>query len=375
MKKLQILEAIGLLVGTVVGAGFLSIPYVVAKVGLPLGLMMILGIGSLMLVQFLIIAEMVLRTRDQHQIAGYVSKYLGRKWRILIYALVVLESYGALLAYIVAEGKVLSAVFGGSEFFFSLGYFVLVAGIVYVGLRLVEKVDLILVCLVAVVVIVIGLLGWSHLRFDSVLISRPEDLLPAYGVILFSFLGAGAIPQMMRALSLNGQQRELPKAVVFGALIPMTIYTIFTVVVLGITGLATTEVATIGLGRSLGPAVMIIGNLLAAITMTTSFLGLSLALKETFIWDLKKSRLEAWLLTVIVPFILFIYGLQNFIGILMFVGAVFGGLQGIIMIAASMRAERLGDREPEFKVPAKKFFAAILVLMFLSGIIYTFISR
>ena len=90
---------------------------------------------------------------------------------------------------------------------------------------------------------------------------------------------------------------------------------------------------------------------------------------------MKKSRLEAWLLTVIVPFILFIYGLQNFIGILMFVGAVFGGLQGIIMIAASMRAERLGDREPEFKVPAKKFFAAILVLMFLSGIIYTFISR
>lgn len=372
MKKFKTIEAVALLVGTVVGAGFLGIPYVVSKVGFHIGLALIVFLGLLMLVQYLLIVETTLRTNDQHQLAGYVEKYLGEKWRGVIYTLVILEAYGALLAYLVAEGQVLSALFGGSAFMFSLAYFAVVAAIAFVGLRLVEKVDLLLTLIMAVVVIVIGFMSWSAVKFDNFYGNNFGEFLPAYGIILFSFLGASAVPQMRRVL--RGQERSLPRAVLWGALVPIVIYILFTTVVLGVTGDQTSQVATVALGKAVSPSLLIVGNLLAVVTMTTSFLGISMALKQTFSWDMKKTRTEAWLLTVLVPLILFLFGLHNFIGILMVVGAFLGGAQGIILVATSLRAETRGDRKPEFVLPAKKFFGAILILVFAFGIVYTIIS-
>jgi len=119
---------------------------------------------------------------------------------------------------------------------------------------------------------------------------------------------------------------------------------------------------------------LVIGNLLAALTMTTSFLGGALTLKETFLYDFKFSRSEAWLLTITVPIILFVFGLHNFIGIISFVGAVLGGTLGVALVFTWWRAESLGDRQPEFSLPYKKFFGSLLIGVFALGVIYTLLD-
>lgn len=369
MKKFSVLKVIGLLIGSVVGAGFLGIPYVVSKVGFPVGLLLITGVGLLILIQLLGLVEVTLRTAGKHQITGYVSKYLGEGWRNLVFVLVVLEGYGVLLAYIVAEGQVLSAIFGGSAFLLSYVFFALAAVVIFFGLRLIAKVDLLLTLAMSAVVIGLAFFSWSQIKFDNFLKFDLGELLPAYGVVLFSFLGAAAIPEMR--IAITGQETKFARAVAIAGLIPIAIYIIFTAAVLGVTGAQTTAIATIGLGQYLGRGVVIAGNLLAAITMTTSFLGMSLALKETFHYDFHYKRVEAWLLTITVPLILFSLGLHNFIQILQFVGAVIGGLLGVVLVLTMWQAEKKGDRQPEFVLPYKKFFGWVLISVFVIGLLYT----
>ncbi|OGE89410.1 MAG: hypothetical protein A2722_00215 [Candidatus Doudnabacteria bacterium RIFCSPHIGHO2_01_FULL_50_11] len=372
MKAIPFFEAIAVLIGTIVGAGFLGIPYVVAQVGFPIGVLLILGIGMVMLVQYLMIAEMALRTEGRHQLAGYIQLYLGSRWKNFAHAILLAEAYGALLAYVVGSGRVLGALFGTSPWLMSYVFLVCGAIVLYFGLQLIEKVDLLFTLLMGAVVTLICFVSWSQIRFENFLSLRLEGLLPAYGVILFSFGGAAAIPEAREVLF--GHEKQFPRAITIAILFPIFIYSIFTAAVLGVTGAATTEVATIGLGAKLGRAMVASGNILALITISTAFMGLSLSLKETFWYDLKLPKREAWLLTILVPLILFSFGLHNFIQILFIVGVLFGGLLGIVLVFASLKAERAGKRKPEFVVPYKRIFGAVLVIVFTAGIFYGLID-
>ncbi len=71
------LVAASTLVGTIVGAGILGIPYVISKAGLWYGFLIILFLGLAFLLLNLFGGEVVLRTKKQFQLTGYAGKYLG----------------------------------------------------------------------------------------------------------------------------------------------------------------------------------------------------------------------------------------------------------------------------------------------------------
>ncbi|HLD97187.1 MAG TPA: aromatic amino acid transport family protein, partial [Candidatus Nanoarchaeia archaeon] len=80
-KKMRIntrlFEAIATLIGTTIGAGVLGIPYVVAQSGLAVGLLHIIIIGTAAIMVNLLLGEIVLRTKGNHQLSGYAAKSLG----------------------------------------------------------------------------------------------------------------------------------------------------------------------------------------------------------------------------------------------------------------------------------------------------------
>src|SRR3989338_1692458 len=109
-------EATALLIGTIGGAGILGIPFVVAKVGLTIGLAYIVGIGILFLLLNLMMGETVARTKKPLQLVGFSEQYIGAWGKRCSVIVVVLNVYGALLAYMIGEGAVLAAIFGGTPF-------------------------------------------------------------------------------------------------------------------------------------------------------------------------------------------------------------------------------------------------------------------
>jgi len=95
------------LIGTVVGAGILGIPYVIAQAGFLYGLILMLVLGGAYIFINLFVGEIILRTRKQHQLPGYVGKYLGPWGKKLMAFSVLVGSYGALTAYLIGEGATL----------------------------------------------------------------------------------------------------------------------------------------------------------------------------------------------------------------------------------------------------------------------------
>ena len=374
MDHLATLRATALLTGTVIGAGVLGIPYVVAQGGFLTGLLTIV-VGLAMLMLHLMYGEIVLRTAGNHQLPGYVGKYLG-KWgkRISLFSLF-FGIYGALIAYLIGEGQALSAIFGLNPLTFSLIFFVIVATILYKGLKAISKSEIYFLAIVLLMVLVLSLITISSTKFD--LSNLPTfniyNILIPFGVILFAFRGLEAIPEMKEYLTKD--RKKLKKAVILGSLIPLIVYVLFTFATLGITGEKTTEIVTIGLGESLGEGMILIGAVFAIFAMLTSFLTLALAMKEIYMFDYKLNPKLSWALTMFVPLIVFLSGATSFIKVVGITGALAGGTEGILIILMYWKARKHGNRIPEFKLGKLHLIGFLLILLFIAGIIYQFFNK
>ena len=365
-----LLEAIATLMGCVIGAGVIGLPYAIYRAGGLTGAVEIIILGIAVLVLSLYMGEVVLRTSSRHQLTGYANIYLGRAGKFLMAASMIISIYGALTAYTVGVGAALNAITGLPGVHISIGFFCIMALLIFLGLRTVEESELLITSIKTGIFLIIcaaiffsGRLNTAHLVSRSAGLGR---LLLPYGVILFAYTGFAAIPEMREELEEN--KALLKKAIILGMLPCMIIYLLFSLLVVGISGEGTTEVATVALG-SLGMGTLILGNLFATAAMATSFLALGLALKEMFQYDYGISSLPAWLLTCVVPIILFLAGINNFILILSAVGALAIGLDGILIVLMHWRAKSRGDRTPEYIINHPRIVGLLLIAVFIVGIV------
>jgi tyrosine-specific transport protein len=366
-----VLRAIATLVGCTIGAGILGIPYVIAKSGFIISLIDIIIIGLAILLVNLYIGEISLRTNNNHQLCGYAQKYLGKKGKKIMMLTMVFAYFGALLAYTVGSGVVLNSIFSFlNPFYFSLIYLAVMSLIIYYGLKAIEDSEIVLgMIMLAIIAVIIGFaLKSSFFDIGNLsYINLAKSILP-YGVILFAFLGAPAVPEMKEIL--YKERKNLKKSIIFGTLISLVIYLAFAFSIVGISGTKTTEVATVGLGEILGLKMILFGNLFALFAMSTSFLVLGLALKEMFNYDYKINKRLSWLITCLIPLVLFISGVNNFIAIIGVVGAVAGGIQSIMIIFMHHNAKKKGDRKPEYSLNNFIPLNIILISLFVLGMIF-----
>ena len=279
--------------------------------------------------------------------------------------------YSALLAYMIGQGEVLAALFGGAPFWWSIIFFAVGALVLYRGLRTVKVIELVMTLVVAFVVILLAAWAAPDIALSHLVTSGDwtQMFLP-YGVILFAYYGASAV---VVAHTIVGKNQTMYKRVlVIASVIPIILYTLFTVVVVGVTGSATTEVATVGLGQVLGPAVLIFGNVFAFAAMATSFLALGTALRETYEWDFKWNPMAAWAATIAVPLVVFLLGVRSFIQVIGFTGSLFLSVETVLFVLMYWRARRLGDVPAQrLHLRAAPLVSAVLLIVFAIASIYS----
>ena len=112
---------------------------------------------------------------------------------------------------------------------------------------------------------------------------------------------------------------------------------------------------------------VIVGNLLAIITMTTSFIALGLALKETYHYDYRINKNIAWALTVFIPLIVALTGWAGFIKVIGLSGVLAGGLEGVLIVLMAIRAKQTGKRKPEYTIPINWMIATLIISVFIFG--------
>lgn len=370
MKKDRALfKAVAALIGTVIGAGVLGIPYAVQHVGFPGAIILMITVSVIMVILQLMFAEITLRTPSDHQIPGYSKMYIGPLAKRIAFVVGVIAGYGTLFAYVLGQGAVLSTLFGGSEFMWSVVFLVAGSAVIYRGIRAVMNSELRLTGFIFLVVLIIGVFSVPYLNLDQVMYVNFEDVLIPYGVLVFAFSGIAVIPQIRKKL--KGHEKNFTKAILLGNALVFALYAFFTFIVLGVTGVYTTQIATIGLGQAIGRYMIVLGDVLAFFTISTSFITIGMALRRVFQFDYGLKRLHALVLTISVPFILLILQLSSFIQVLTLVGGVLIGIQAIIIILSFWKAGEKGARKPEFALGRLRVVGAALIIIFALGAIAT----
>ena len=376
-KENNFLRSTAILVGTMVGVGIFGIPFAFAKAGFWIGFLFLVGIGLITLLLNYIYGEIILRTHQPHQMVGYTQVYLGSVWKRIIFFSIILNTYAALLAYIIIAGEflpnILSPFLYGSSTTFSIWFFAIVSILVLFGIRTVSSVELVLTCLFIAVIALITIFGFGQINFSNYSTINLEYWFFPYGVLLFAFAGLSSIPIQRRIL--EGKEAMFKKSILAAVVLTGILYFIFGFIILGISGEATSPEAISGLVDNLGGTIIFLGSLFGFLAVSTSFIMLGTALLEIFKLDYGFNRGVSWLLVILPPLVLFLGGLRNFIDVISLAGAVAIGLEAFILILVFVKAKTHGDRIPEYSLKIPVWLLYLLGLVFIGGIGYTLLTR
>lgn len=351
--------------GTIIGAGILGLPYVFSKSGFLIGLIWLIFLGAIILFINLALGEVTLRTKGTHQLTGYAQMYLGIWGKRIMLATFLFGIYSALLAYLIGEGESFSNLLPGkiNPFFLGLIFWLIMTLLLREGLKGLKKVETYGV--IAIIILVIGLFirEFPNISSSNLLIINQNEFMFPIGVILFSLLGFVSIPEVRRLI--NGQEKNLKKAILIGGIIPIILYSIFALVVVGVLGENIPQIATL----SFGPIVTLLG----IFTMLTSYFVLSFSLKDTFEYDLKLSRRLSFFLTSIVPVIIYtlfyLLKLDSFTKVLSIAGVITAGSTGILIVLMNKKAKQKSKKKNEINVPMNWIIIFLISLLLISGAI------
>jgi len=351
----------------------LGIPYAVSRVGVPIGIVYIVILGFLMMGLNLLLGEVVVRTRETFQLSGLAGKYLGTIGKIIMTTIIYASIMGILVVYIIGEGQTLAELFGGSSFTWSLVFYFLASLPIIVGMRTLKLVEFVLTIGILAVVIAIAMWTAPHVQLPHVTTTHLADLFFPYGVILFAFSSAAAIPEVHSIL--KNRNVQFKHAIVYSSLIIIAVYCLFAFMVVGVTGMETTEIATIGLGQKLGPLMFVLGNVFAILAMGTSFMVTGLALRDSLTWDFKVKQSVSNIVILGVPLAIFLLGLREFIAAIDIVGGVFVSAQLIMITLIYLRAKKKGDISAgKYKLGNVMWLVVLLLLAFSVGAVYSVVK-
>lgn len=340
MPKAKFFQGIGLMVGMIFGAGVFALPFVIAQAGFFWGLVNFGLAFSLAIFLHLLYAEVAYQTEGRHRLTGYSRIYLGRKAERLMFFTTIFSYYGSFLVYGILGGIFLSNIFPKvSAEIFSLLFFLIGAGLILLRLAKIATLNFYLTLPLFGFVVYLFLLAFPFLNFNNFHFADNRYWFLPFGVWLFSLAGFSVIPET-KDLFARDSLRNFKRVVFLSILLCAVFYLIFIFSVIGASGEDISQDAVSGLVSRLGSKALFGGSFLGLLAVFTSFLALSLDLRDIFRYDYHLSGRLAWLLVVLPPIILFFSGLRNFVSIVSVVGVFGFGLTGLFIILMHRRLRK-----------------------------------
>ncbi len=353
----ELFSTAAILSATIFGAGMFSLPYVFSKAGIGIGIFYVILFAAVLSTTHYLYSEIIRATPDKHRFLGYAQIYLGRiGWSAAIFT----TAIGILLTltiFIVLSSSFIGLIFPSfPPFFASLAFWVAASLplLLNVGkIAMLESVVVTAIVCVAAVIFVIGILNPAQPLSSMPLLNLGFLFLP-YGAVIFSLAGRAGISSLMDySAEEKIDEKTIKKAIVIGTIIPAIVYLFFVIGVLNLSKTVSQD-AVSGLTYLPQPLLILLG-LLGMFSVWASYISVSREIEGIFAYDFKTSRDAALAAVALVPLILFILGLRNFIALVGVMGGIF--LAGEHTMVTLMW-QKLTGRKPIWS------YAIIILLVF-----------
>jgi tyrosine-specific transport protein len=328
------------IVGTMIGVGMLALPFVIARVGLVLGVVALMVIAVIMGVVLELYADLVIVRGGKARFIHVVGKELGHAGTFLVSTAYIGSIYGALMAYGIFGGQFLRTVTfsffpltptESMVAFFLLGAICTVGGSLSVARLQRALLPVFFVLMAGLSVVMVPYMQWSAL-----MTFHPLELGSAFGVMIFAFHGISAIPEARDFLDRSA--KRLPHVIWRSLGIVLMVYVVFSALVVAVTGTNTTENALTGLRETLGHSMFVFASSIALLVTITAFMNVATSLTNTYLYDVRLRFIPSWVLTMGIPFCVLLVGAPSMTEILNVTGGVLGAITGIGMLVAYERA-------------------------------------
>ncbi len=378
MKKLAVPEAIAVLIGTIIGAGVFTLPYVAVHSGLATTLIWLIIVSFVITYLHLAFGEIVLRTKQDFRLPGYVGHYLNSSAKKLILLITFFTFSFSLLIYLLLGSQFLCVIFNSiwTNFSFPQGLLViflwlLLSSAILSKSKRLSKINFYLSFALLFLFFIIIFFALPHFKTGNINLFNFTNhwgwLIP-YGVLFFALNGMVAVPEAARVLKIKGEKKEkLKKVIIIGTLIPAFCYLIFILAVAGASGSFTTLEAIEGLKGVLGNSIILLGAILGFLAVSTSYLIFASYIKNSFIYDFKWSRFISYFLVVVGPLLLYCLRLENLVKLISFMGGMLGGLEGVMLIFVLRKAKEQGGIKPPYQISLNKILIAVLITALVIG--------
>ncbi len=354
--EVSTLKGILVFAATIIGAGILALPIAAADAGLFPMLLILVIIGAMSIFSALYIAEAVLTTEGVHHLPTLAEKYLGRTGLLVMLAGVIIYIYGALTGYLSAGGQLFNILSNGAipVWLGVLIYFLIASFVVHFGLKLVSQIETYLFVGMLILLGLVMTISLINVRVPLLFEANWSSTLGIFGVVLFAYVGHSIIPSIAAGLD---RKRDINKIAVWGVVIPLILYILWCVVVIGVVPKANLlmaktsgQPATIPLGIIAGTSIALLGSVFAVLSTMTSYIGFGFSLKEVYhdtagSFNQSLRPVLATGLVVIPPLLITLFKPGAFIKALDIAGTYGGGVfVGILPVLIVLKARKVNGK-------------------------------
>lgn len=345
-SKLNFLEATGIIVGHGVGAGILSVPYLASHNSFRESVFILIFAYLVALVLHLIIAELSYNNNGAQFVKCFDSElFAGKIKTVLTWTAFILLGVSVIVnvsAFLTGAAAVFAQWFGLPDFVGILIFYVLGAGVVFVGMKLVgicEKYAVIAMVVVMGVIFVATLMrgtealptGWRGFN----------NALALFGMISFSLSAVMSTPQVVKGL--GGDKKRIRSSIALGLAVNASLIFLITLTtLLGTGGDVSEKGAFVDLARRFGGWVAVVGYVFTLLALATSFWANTLNLRDIVSEQTGWGRRLSWLIASLPCLVLAMLGLDSFVGFTRF-ASIIQVVTGIgIIVAYNCSRRRVG---------------------------------
>ena len=331
-----------LVAGSCIGAGMLALPILTGLSGFSMSMLALCAAWLFMTFTGLLLVEVNGWFYGQINLLSMAEESFGKTGRVIAWSSYVFLFYALLVAYTAASGDVFSAILKGlfnltlPPALSSMMFSALFGWIIYLGTQAVDLFNRVLMAGLIIAYLGMIALGLSHVDPKLLLHHAPERTLASLPVLVVSFGFQNMIPSLTGYM--RGDLRRVRKTIIWGSVLALTIYFLWTLLVLGVVpyegpnGILMTyergEEATSALRWALGSSkVAFFAQGFAFFAIVTSFLAQGLSLTHFLADGLKKEPVRKntrWicLIALLPPLFLALSVPQIFFKALSFAGGI-----------------------------------------------------
>jgi tyrosine-specific transport protein len=360
--------AVFTLIGSIIGAGILSLPYVFYHCGFILSTLYLLILFVVMLYVYLAAGELVCKFKGNHQLVDCADKLFGKKGRKIMFLTMLISANSSLLAYLIGEGESLSVLFTGQgslALIFTILFWISMSLLLLGGVKELKKIETYGVIGIILIIIISIIIFIPKIQVSNLIQKNNMNIFLPIGAIIFALLGYTTIPEIK--FQLNSNKKLLKKAIIIGVSIPALIYFLFSLVYVGYLGNNVEEIVTISSGMG------IFANLLGIFAMLTSYFAISIVMFDVYTYDFKINKKISYILTVSVPIVsyllLYIFNMADFTSVISIGGVISGGMIGIFLVWMNYKSKKIKGNVP-YSVPMNKIIAYTITIIFILAIFF-----